>query len=131
MGTYEASVHGYGSAYFWGETAGQARAEAWRAFQCACECSFKEFLKKSYIAKVELPPRMGYAYVRRVYGVDAQAGMKATLRNEGTWDGTIGEIVYPGESTAHVHVKVEDVKHPLIVHPDNVVLHPTPTNSEG
>ncbi len=122
MRTYEVSVSGYGSSVYTGDTPAQARAAAWREFQSAYECTFKAFLKMSSVRKIEMPPSAGYSYVKRTYGVDAQAGQTVVLRNEGSWNGTRGIIVYPGTSTAHVHVKVDGHKRPLIVHPDNIEI---------
>ena len=79
----------------------------------------------SKVRKIEVPPSTGYEYVKRAYGVGARAGQTVTLRNEGTWNGTRGVVIYPGRSTAHIHVKVEGRKRPLIVHPDDVTIEAT------
>ena len=103
-------------------TASKARAEAWRRFNDAFECSFRDFLSISRVQKVSAPTDDGYGYVRRHYGLDVKIGQRVRLKNEGRMSGTEGEVIYPGTSTAHVHVQLDgrpDVSH---VHPSSIEI---------
>lgn len=57
--TIEVSVTGYGSARFSHISTGAAFASAWRAFQSASDCTFKEFMKLASRCKVDNPPGVG------------------------------------------------------------------------
>lgn len=57
--TIEVSVTGYGSARFSHVNANAAFVSAWRAFQSACDCTFKEFMKRAHRIKIENPPGVG------------------------------------------------------------------------
>lgn len=87
--------------------------------------SFAEFLKwykPSAVLAAQYPQPDGYDYIRRAYGVDPRVGQRCALRNEHDWTGKEGVVLYPGTSTAHVHVLVDGQKHHSIVHPANVVM---------
>lgn len=110
-------------------TARSAAAARYDSFQSYAECrsvTFKDFLRICRVKRAEPPVVDGYDYVRRAYGVDPRIGQTVRLKNEGSrWNGREGVVLYPNKSsTAHVHVAMPDVKHPLIVHPMNVELLP-------
>jgi len=99
-----------------------ARAMAWRDVNSAWEISFKDFLRIARLRACPVPADDGYGYVRRNYGVDPKVGARVRLVNEGSSSGLEGEVIYPGPSTAHVHVMLDGRKHHSIVHPSNVQL---------
>lgn len=105
-------------------TASKARYDKWLDFTDVNGCTFKEFLKISHVRTCDAPPREsdGYGYVRRAYSVDPTIGQRVRLRNEGRSSGLEGEVVYPGPSTAHVHVAIDGRDHAVPVHPMNVEL---------
>lgn len=88
---------------------------------------FTEFLKW-YCPRPRLrataPEQDGYAYVRRVYGLSPHIGQRARLKNEGDWTGKEGVVLYPGTSSAHVHILLDGQKHASICHPHSVELLP-------
>lgn len=120
---FDVMVPGYGTVTLYGRSAGGAKAKAWRS-DAFWHLSFMDFLKMGVRAKLRtVPPEPdGYDYIRNAYGVDVSIGQKVTLQNEGAdWNGKVGEVMYPGPSTASVHVLMEGYDRPIIVHPSNVV----------
>jgi len=105
---------------FAGVTPAKARYDAYLSFTDTYEWSFKDFLKASTIRRVDIPASSGYEYVKRAYGVDARTGRRVRLRNEGSHSGTEGVIVYPGNSTAHIHLIPDGEIYTVHVHPDNI-----------
>lgn len=67
--TIVVSVPGYGEATFSNRTVGAAFADAWRAFNSACDCSFKDFMKRANRIVIPNPPGVGDPI--RVCGRDA------------------------------------------------------------
>ena len=125
MRTYivEVAMHsGLSGHVYSAKSPGAARAEAWRSFTSAYECTFKDFLRISRVRAVPVPKSDGYEYVRRNYGVDPKVGGRVRLVNEGPSTGLEGEVVYPGISTAHVHVLIDGRDHISHVHPLSIQL---------
>lgn len=125
MRTYEVTVtmgSGLHASVYSAKSAAAARAEAWRNFTSAFDCTFKDFLRISRVRGCDVPKDDGYGYVRRNYGVDPKVGQRVRLRHEGPSTGLEGEVLYPGRSTAHVHVLLDGRDHRCIVHPDNIEL---------
>lgn len=123
MRTYSVSVlmpaGGYADHTYSAKTPAKARAEAWRDYTSAWDCTFKEFLKISRVRVCPVPADDGYGYVRRNYSVNPKIGSRIRLINEGQSTGLEGEVVYPGPSTAHVHVMLDGRNHVVTVHPLN------------
>lgn len=104
-----------------------ARAAAWRDFTSAYNCTFKDFLRISRVKGCAVPKDDGYDYVRRNYDVNPKIGGRVRLANEGPSTGLEGEVVYPGISTAHVHVRIDGRDHTSIVHPFSIqIIEPQP-----
>lgn len=122
MKTYAVTVDGFGDKIYTAVTPGKARAEAWRDFTSAFECTFREFLNISAVRRCGAPADDGYAYVRRNYGVPVKVGQTVKIINEGRISGTTGVVVYPGESTAYVHVACDGYDGPLRVHPMSIEI---------
>lgn len=120
MRHYAVTVQGFGPRTYAALSPAAARAEAWRDYTSAYECSFREFLERSTVHRCDAPEDDGYGYVRRAYGVDPKLGERVRLINEGSSTGLEGEICYPGQSTAHVIVLIDGRKHPVAVHPTNI-----------
>jgi hypothetical protein len=119
--TVEVSMHsGLSAQTYSAKSPAAARAAAWRDFTSAWDCTFKDFLRISRVRACPVPADDGYAYVRRNYGVDPKVGARCRLVNEGPSTGLEGEVVYPGPSTAHVHVRLDGRDHNSIVHPSNI-----------
>ncbi len=118
--TYAVKVDGFPAVTFSATSPAQARTEAWRHFTGAYDCTFKDFLRISKVYRCAVPEDDGYGCVRRHYGVDPKIGGRVRLINEGPSTGLEGEIVYPGQSTAHVHVVIDGRKHAVCVHPLNI-----------
>ena len=123
---YDITVSGYGTAPVTAPSRGRALSTTWNsdAFNAI---SFGEFLKIARARVRTTPPEPdGYAYVRTAYGVDIHIGQTVTLRNEGArWNRREGVVLYPGPSTASVHVLFDGVDRPIIVHPSSIVPGPT------
>ncbi len=83
---------------------------------------FGEFMRICRITVCPVPANDGYDYVRRNYGVDPKVGQRAALVNEGPSSGKAGVVIYPGLSTASVHIVLDGDDHPVRVHPMNVAL---------
>ena len=123
---YDVTIPGYGTSALYGKSAGNAKANAWRCDSFG-HMNFMDFLKLGVSAKLrkEPPKPDGYDYIRRAYGVDVRIGQKVSLRNESaSWNGKIGEVMYPGRSTASVHVMMDGYDRPIIVHPSNIIQEP-------
>lgn len=102
-----------------------ARYDAWLSVsEFWGDLSFRDFLGMAQVRSCAPPSRDkdGYGYVRRAYGVDPTIGQRVRLKNEHTSSGLEGEVVYPGPSTAHVHVVIDGRDHAVSVHPMNVEL---------
>lgn len=123
--TYEVAVGSFEPHIYSAPSAGKARAEAWRAYTSAYpDCTFKRFLQISRVKKCS-PPAVtsdGYDYVRRAYGVDPRIGQRARLVNEGPSTGLEGEVIYPGRTTAHVHIVIDGRDFAVSVHPMSIDL---------
>lgn len=118
--TYEVTVPGYGTEMVAAKSAAGAR---YRAYLDAFDgLTFAEFLRLGVTVRLVRgaigPGRDGYAYIRRTYGVDVRIGDTVRLRNEGGASGALCPVIYPGSSTAHVHVIFDG--QPVIVHPLHV-----------
>ena len=120
LATYAVKVEGFDEKTYSAMSASKARAECWRDYTSAFDISFKEFLKISRVYKCGLPPTDGYDYIRRAYGVDPKVGQRVRLKDEGSYTGREGEVAYPGETTAHVHVLLDGEKHVSHVHPNSI-----------
>ena len=106
-------------------SAGAARYDAWLSVsESWCDLSFRDFLGMVKVRSCPTPSREydGYGYVRRAYSVDPTIGQRVRLKNEGPSSGLEGVVVYPGPSTAHVHVVIDGRDHAVSVHPLNVEL---------
>lgn len=115
---YEVTVEGFPPVLYAAATPAKARTRAWHAYTSAYECSFRDFLKISTLRRCGIPEDDGY--VRRNYGIDVRIGQRVRLKEEGRLSRQCGEVIYPGRSTAHVHVVLDGDDHPVIVHPANV-----------
>ena len=100
---------------------GKALAEAFSRFSEAYpDVTFREFLVKARVISCDAPAADGYDYVRRNYGVDVQLGQRVRLKDEGAASGREGEVVYPGTSTAHIHILLDGELRTSRVHPLNI-----------
>ena len=98
-------------------TRGAALYSAWLDFSDAWGISFAWFIRRARAIPCPTPDD-GYAYVRRAYGIDVRPGDRITLCNEGPdLNDRQGTVVYPGCSTAHVHVVMDGERHASRVHP--------------
>lgn len=120
MRTYSVTVEGFPPVTYSATSPAKARTAAWQNFNSAFDCKFKDFLRISKVRRCDVPMDDGYAYVRRNYGVDPKIGARVRLVNEGPASGQEGEVVYPGQSTAHVHVLLDGREHVSIVHPMSI-----------
>lgn len=120
LGTYEVSVQGFPPVTYSALSPAKARTEAWRSFTSAYDCTFKDFLRISRVRTCAAPHADGYDYVRRNYGVDVKIGDRVRLINEGSSSGLEGEVAYPGQSTAHVHVLIDGRDYITTVHPESI-----------
>lgn len=67
--TIEVSVTGYGTATFTHVSANAAFVSAWHSFQSACDCTFKDFMKRA--ARKRVPNPKGAGDPIRVLGRNA------------------------------------------------------------
>lgn len=120
---YEVTVDGFPGVSYSALSRSKALYQCYLDFSEPWPCTFREFLAKAACRRVATTPSDdGYGYVRRNYGVDPKIGQRCRLKNEGPSSGLEGEIVYPGRSTAHVHVVIDGRDFPVSVHPMNVEL---------
>lgn len=105
-----------------------ARFDVFRSYSECWDVSFRDFLRVCRVRTITARLNAsadGYQYVRSAYGVDPTIGQRVTLKNEGPSSGKQGTVLYPNKaSTAYVHVILDGEKHPVVVHPLNVELHP-------
>ncbi len=65
-----------------------------------------------------------YEYVRKTYNVPAYAGVAV----ESAWsDKRIKGVIVPKHDDNYVHVKFEDRKHAVPVHPQELIYHTEPS----
>ena len=99
------------------------RVNAFHSYREMYQCEkFGSFMRRIRITVCETPANDGYGYVRRNYGVDPKVGQRVTLINEGSSSGQGGFVIYPGRSTASVHVVIDGRDFAVRVHPTNVDL---------
>jgi len=122
--TFEVTVRGFPPNTYSASSAGRARADAWRSFSEAFECTFRDFLRISTVRSCGVPADDGYGYIRRAYGFPFKVGDRVGFRDEPGLQGKEGVVGYPGPHTAHVHVWLDGAKHASIVHPSSVVPSP-------
>lgn len=119
---FEIKVDGFDDpAIFVAPTRAKARYAAFLRFSDPWPCTFAEFQRISRVRLCGAPPVDGYDYVRRNYGVDVRHGDRVTLTGEGRdLEGKAATVVYPGPSTAHVHLVIDGKNYVSTVHPMNV-----------
>lgn len=121
--TYEITVDGFPPFPMSAPTRSKARAEAYSRFsEPYPDVTFGDFVKACRVRVCAVPTNDGYDYVRRCYGVDPKIGQRVWLINEGPSTGQSGEVVYPGQSTASVHVVIDGRDFPVRVHPSNIAF---------
>lgn len=104
-------------------TRGRAMADSFSRYrEVSQDTTFGDFLRMATVRLAPAPAEDGYDYVRRNYGVDPRIGGRVRLVDEGSFSGRAGQIVYPGRSTAYVHVVLDGQAFSSIVHPSNVEL---------
>lgn len=102
-------------------TRGKALSESWGRYkEVNPDASYREFLGRVSARVTPTPRPDGYDYVRRNYDVDVAVGGRVRLKDEGRLTGREGEVVYPGVSTAHVHVVLDGEAEVCRVHPQSV-----------
>lgn len=119
---FEVEVAGFPPATYSALSRSKALYQCYLRFSEPWPCSFREFLAKTKCRATTMPADDGYGYVRRTYGVDPRIGQRCRLKNEGPSTGLEGEVVYPGKSTAHVHVVIDGRDFAVNVHPMNIEL---------
>lgn len=121
--TFEISVEGFDPFTLAAPSRSKARYEAWQRYREPYpDITFGEFARRCRVRGCDVPARDGYDYVRRNYGVDVRPGVRVRLQNEGPrFNGREESVIYPGQSTAHVHLVLDGEKHVSRVHPLNVV----------
>lgn len=122
--TYSITVDGHPPFVLGAASRGKALASAFASYTEHYRCKFGEFLRICRVRRCEVPENDGYDYVRRVYDVHPTVGQRVTLINENSSTGEQGVVVYPGKSTASVHVVIDGRDFAVRVHPSNVQLHP-------
>lgn len=127
---YDVTVQGYGTEVMTARSASAVRAAAWRsdAFR---HISFGDFMGMCRVkARTEPLASDGYDYVRSHYGVNPQVGQRVRLPATcGGEPDREGAVVYPGQSTACIHVLVDGRNHSSLFHPSDVVFPTVPTPS--
>lgn len=120
---YQIAVEGFPPFVAGAVSRGRAMADAFSRYREPYpDITFREFLKRTRVTACAAPTIDGYAYVRRNYGLNVRLGQRVRLKGEGAISGREGEVVYPGESTAHVVVLLDGEQHPSCVHPHSVDL---------
>lgn len=83
--------------------------------------TFRQFRARAMVRPRREPiPDDGYDYVRRNYGLKVTLGQRVRLVNEGPSSGLEGVVLYPGLSTAHVHVGLDTEDRIARVHPMSI-----------
>jgi hypothetical protein len=119
--TYEVSVVGFDRFTVSSTSHSKARYEAFQRFsEPYPDVTFGQFARQCGVRVCDVPVRDGYDYVRRCYGVDPKVGQRVRLINENSSSGQEGVVVYPGTSTASVHVVVDGRDFAVRVHPMNI-----------
>lgn len=132
---YAVRVEGFGDcdpAY--GCSPAAAKAEVWRRGVFS-DMSFRDFLThlKPKVRLAEAPKQDGYSYVRRAYGLDVKVGQRVLINDEPHLRDAPGIVLYPGRSTAHVSVLLDDGEWLTHVHPASVTpsTEQVPPRAEG
>lgn len=120
--TFSVTVDGWPPFVMGGASHGAVRASAYSSYAECRQVTFKDFLRIVRVRRCPVPDNDGYDYVRRAYGVDPKVGQRCRLVNEGPSTGEVGEIIYPGLTTASIHVIVDGRTFAVRVHPMNVEL---------
>lgn len=104
---------------------GAARMDVWRG-DVYGHMPFPDFRRISTVRVLSKPLAIdGYEYVRRYYEVEVRTGQRVTVRDcGGSLDGKLGTVVYPGSSTAHVHILFDHYRHSVQAHPFDVLPAP-------
>lgn len=125
MRLWDVTVEGYGTSPVY------ARSRAAAIYQAFLSDAFSSYRFGQFIriararARPTTPEPDGYDYVRRNYNLDCKVGQRCRIKNEGpSWNGKEGVVLYPGPSTAHVHILVDGMDHISHVHPYSVELLP-------
>ena len=121
--TYRIHVDGYDPFTTSAKSASAAKYDAWGRFREPYpDVTFLEFLKRTRATSCPPPepPLDGYDYVRRNYDLDVRIGDRVELQDEGSSSGKQGRVIYPGPSTAHVHVILDGEAHSSRVHPFSI-----------
>lgn len=118
---FDVDVTGYGVATVTAPSRGRALADSWRC-DAFGHISFKDFLRMARAHVRPAPPADdGYEYVRRVYGVNPTIGQRCYLVDHEGKRGHSGVVLYPGKSTAHIHVLIDGAA-ATWVHPEGIEL---------
>lgn len=124
---FDVAVVGYGVATVTAPTRGRALADSWRC-DAFGHISFGQFLRIASARMRKVPPADdGYGYVRNNYGLSPTIGQRCYLTDNDGKRKKSGTILYPGSSTAHVHVAIDGAAHPSWVHPSEIELVPVPS----
>lgn len=120
--TFEISVAGFDPFTLSAASRSKARYDAWQRFREPYpDVTFGEFVSRCRVRGCTVPQPDGYDYVRRNYGVDVRPGQRVRLKNEGpTFNGREGLVIYPGRSTAMIHLVLDGASNSTIVHPLDV-----------
>lgn len=119
--TYSIIVEGYDPFTLSARSRSKARYDAFQRFREPYpDVTFGEFARRCRVLSCRVPADDGYGYVRRSYGVDPRVGDRVRLVNEGPSSGQEGIVIYPGRSTAHIHVVVDGRDFAVSVHPLNI-----------
>lgn len=121
--TFKIELDGHDAFVATAASRAKARVEAFHSYREHHQAeTFGAFVRRVRITVCETPANDGYDYVRRNYGVDPKVGQRVTLINEGRSSGQSGFVIYPGRSTASVHVVIDGRDFAVRVHPSNVEL---------
>jgi hypothetical protein len=122
--TYAVTVANFGPTTLAAPSRSKARYDAFTSYRECYTVSFRDFLAMCSVRACPVPAHDGYDYVRRNYDVDPTVGQRVWLINEGSSSGQSGFVVYPGQSTASVHVVIDGRNFPVRVHPTNISFSP-------